>query len=84
MFKKLFQRLAGGQTRPKIVFTCRGINSELVATVNIHKENRFMLVMLLNMPGAEIDFVGWRTWRISSVAHTQELSRIHNRLLGRK
>ncbi|MGQ3663189.1 hypothetical protein [Citrobacter braakii] len=83
MFKKLFRRLAGGQTRPKILFTCRGITSELVATVNIRSDS-FMLVMLLNMPGAEIDFVGWRIWRISSVAHTQELSRIHNRLLGRK
>jgi hypothetical protein len=83
MFKKLFRRLAGGRAHPKFVFTCRGITSELVATVNIHKENRFTLVAMLNLPHAEIEFIGWRTWRISSVASTQELSRIHNRLLRR-
>ncbi|WP_336285483.1 hypothetical protein [Citrobacter arsenatis] len=83
MFKNLFRRFAGGRAHPKIVFTCRGIKSELVATVNIHKENRFTLVTLLNMPNTDIEFIGWRTWRITSIAHTQALSRVHNKLLSR-
>ncbi|MDK9583183.1 hypothetical protein [Lelliottia wanjuensis] len=83
MFKKLFRRLAGGRAQPKFVFTCRGIKSELVASVNIHLENRFTLLTLLNLPNVNIDFIGWRTWRITSIANTQELSRVHNKLISR-
>ncbi|MDK9356721.1 hypothetical protein [Lelliottia wanjuensis] len=83
MFKNLFRHLAGGRAQPKIVFTCRGINSELVAVVDIRKDLQWPLVWLLNLPGVDIKSIGWRTLRITSVANTQELSRVHNKLLSR-
>ncbi|EOV9570218.1 hypothetical protein ACN5LI_001838 [Cronobacter turicensis] len=81
MFKELFRRIAGGRVHPKIVFTCRGINSKLVVIVDIRKDYQWPLVWLLNLPGIDIRSASWRTLRITSVANTKDLSRVHNKLL---
>ncbi|MFX2612039.1 hypothetical protein [Enterobacter mori] len=78
MLKKLFRRLAGGRAQPKIVFTCRGINSELIINTSILQFPADILRPLCSLPGAKITPTGWRTWRVTATGPTGTLAVIHN------
>lgn len=82
MLKKLFRLFAGGRARPEIVFTCRGIKSELVINACDRRVLAGDYDVVLSVPGARITVTSWRTWRITTANHTKTLSRIHNQLLS--
>ncbi|HBR4700827.1 hypothetical protein AAHU71_02280 [Klebsiella pneumoniae] len=82
MLKKLFRLFAGGRVRPEIVFTCRGIKSELVINASDQRVLAGDYDDVLSVPGARITATSWRTWSITTVNYTRTLSRIHNQLLS--
>lgn len=83
MRKNLFQLIAGGQVQPKIMFTCNGMNSELVIVANIRTMPHRALSDLLAVPGVLVTHCQWLTWQIKATGSTQRLSRIHYQLLRR-
>ncbi|PLP36882.1 hypothetical protein CWM88_01925, partial [Klebsiella pneumoniae] len=68
--------------RPEIVFTCRGITSELVINASDQRVLAGDYDDVLSVPGARITATSWRTWSITTVNYTKTLSRIHNQLLS--
>lgn len=82
MLKKLFRLFAGGRVRPEMVFTCRGITSELVINASDQRVLAGDYDDVLSVPGARITATSWRTWSITTVNYTKTLSRIHNQLLS--
>lgn len=64
MFKKLFRFFAGWQTQPEIVFTCRGIYSELV--INITPENAEAYRAMTCLFPLDVTKTGRKRWRLST------------------
>ncbi|MFZ4171184.1 hypothetical protein ACEV60_21390 [Enterobacter ludwigii] len=79
MLKNLFRLFAGGPAHPEIVFTCRGINSELV--INLTPEN------ILAHRGTVYAFpdglmkTGRRRWQLKTEKPTAFLAVVHNNIL---
>jgi hypothetical protein len=81
MLKNLFRLFAGGPAHPEIVFTCRGIYSELVIRARLRQLPAGILRPLCLLPGATIKPAGWRSWCITVMGPTGALANIHNVLL---
>lgn len=81
MLKNLFRLIAGGRAHPKITFTCRGVNSELVIHASLRQLPADILRPLCVLPGAKLTFTGWCSWCITATGPTGTLANIHNVIL---
>lgn len=81
MLKNLFRLIAGGRAHPKITFTCRGINSELIIHASLRQLPADILRTLFALPGATIKPIDWRSWCITATGRTGTLANIHNAIL---
>ncbi|ELN2578457.1 hypothetical protein OVA10_25405 [Lelliottia sp. SL45] len=79
MLKKLFRLFAGGRARPEIVFTCRGINSELV--INLTAENMFSHRGVIYVFPDCVTRSGFRRWQLRVERSTAFLAVVHNNIL---
>jgi hypothetical protein len=79
MLKNLFRLFAGGPAHPEIVFTCRGINSELV--INLTPKNILAHRGTIYLFPAGIKKTGRRRWQLKIEKPTAFLAVVHNNIL---
>lgn len=79
MLKNLFRLFAGGRAHPEIVFTCRGIYSELV--INFTRENAHTHRGTIYAFPDKVMQVSRHQWQLRIVKRTDFLAVVHNTIL---